>query len=628
MKEEEVDLGVCELHGTPRCQWCGGCTHCVGWGVSCCRGFKFKPRTQKARGVIVLGAKASPFFHYTAELRRILRSVEEVDEVISYEPFHFFARPCPPRPRHGFVESRIVTSKDQLTAVISETLAAEPDGEVMLMTPIEAKFNAIWTPNLLVIGKGNDGATAGKGTISIPLVVGDGGISGPMLKAARIPDSEWPYVEIVTDAYHTSKLTQLRAGPKGEIVENFIPSPVTVSEVITVAGQDLIEWEKLLGEKAGQEGLVIYHPGGALTDHYSVHARTLNIPLFRTIEPVVGATYAQTAAPTAPDPFAVLKGAVLAEKLDLNVADRGELVALILTALHNSAAMAGENGKWLGVASVLMMRLGAMALKAEARYFGKQNSGGPKISRETVYTRAANYPLSRHRSTLNYLLNLFRYGQWSGSVGGMNWAACAAALIPLYNALRDLAREQTSEKVSALTLALNRAVNQAHNGGWWLNKFTGGDQKLLDYAAKGDLRATIRSIPAFWEFEVMFAKGDDLPAIQKRIHHYSQLPITTLEPPPVEEIRLLNSGIEGGFVIQPKIDALTRNKRGAVRQITIPADQIAKALDGILGQLYVVRESDRLRIEIRPDGKDPLTLYREPAVEEAATAVKQYLNHS
>jgi hypothetical protein len=51
--------------------------------------------------------------------------------------------------------------------------------------------------------------------------------------------------------------------------------------------------------------------------------------------------------------------------------------------------------------------------------------------------------------------------------------------------IQNLLKDPQDGYVSALTTSLNEAVNKAHNGGWWLNKFVG--QGEFDRAAKRDL---------------------------------------------------------------------------------------------------------------------------------------------
>jgi len=64
-------------------------------------------------------------------------------------------------------------------------------------------------------------------------------------------------------------------------------------------------------------------------------------------------------------------------------------------------------------------------------------------------------------------------------------AACrdeVDATADLWNATVRFARLKTKESLTALVDALNVVINQAHNNGWWFNKFI--DAGWFDVAAK------------------------------------------------------------------------------------------------------------------------------------------------
>lgn len=78
-------------------------------------------------------------------------------------PVRIFARPCPLVPCHGFVDSRVVSSASDILQVVKETVKADPNGEVILMPFIEAKYSAVQVGEYVTLGIGHDGVTAGKG---------------------------------------------------------------------------------------------------------------------------------------------------------------------------------------------------------------------------------------------------------------------------------------------------------------------------------------------------------------------------------------------------------------------------------------------------------------------------------
>src|SRR5688572_21917508 len=99
-------------------------------------GTKFK--SQKVKGLIqLLTWKRNNEASNLSKIlypRFVVRSKEELSSLVDLPTFSYpyFARPCPLNPQHGFVDSRVVQNNEQLEKVIEETLAADPEGEVML----------------------------------------------------------------------------------------------------------------------------------------------------------------------------------------------------------------------------------------------------------------------------------------------------------------------------------------------------------------------------------------------------------------------------------------------------------------------------------------------------------------
>src|ERR1700733_7280485 len=82
--------------------------------------FQTSPQTQKARGLAALArlgviASVPPFQVYRAR------------EVSPSQLVGYFSRPCPMRPRHGFVDSREGRTVEEGAGLIKETLDADDD---------------------------------------------------------------------------------------------------------------------------------------------------------------------------------------------------------------------------------------------------------------------------------------------------------------------------------------------------------------------------------------------------------------------------------------------------------------------------------------------------------------------
>lgn len=405
-----------------------------------------------------------------------------------------FARPCPVRPRHGFVDSRVVRNVEELKVVVIETLAVEPDGVVMLTPYYRSELSFVHTPSLLAVGPGNDGATAGHGAISIPIPpITDPKQKGAwewkpeILKAAGIGPDEEPYLEIVKPVENPSTynpeyvITQLRAGPKVEsgLQADYIPATTMVESILDTTPfrgnpekgttDDLVGWEAAVQAIRTKPGAVVYHPGGSPVDHWYVHARSYGIPVITTRPIVIGDVLEKVTGLVPLDPMAVLKGVIAADKVELTRSKLTDAVYGILIGLHYSSLLEGEGGKMVGMAAGIMLRAGSLALLGEGRHLGRPMN---KPNRDTIYIKYLNRSVSFHQRWLPRNHYVFRYGKWTGGgFGGKKWAQCALALDPLFRAVGELARNPTQESVGSLIRALNVAVNQAHNGGFWLNKF-------------------------------------------------------------------------------------------------------------------------------------------------------------
>ena len=128
-------------------------------------------KTQKAKGILyginhILDFYRNPMWqHFNMYTHVHIYSKDQIDTLGHYK---YFARPCPLIPRHGFVDSRPVKNKADIKKLFDEIKAQDPDGE-MILGPYFDKvdYNAVLVNSgMLSIGPNNDGATAGKSSIS------------------------------------------------------------------------------------------------------------------------------------------------------------------------------------------------------------------------------------------------------------------------------------------------------------------------------------------------------------------------------------------------------------------------------------------------------------------------------
>ena len=581
------------------------------------------PRTQKAKGVESL---LNQIGHIPAVIALIQ---EDKDCSISSSHFPLFARPCPSEPKHGYIDSRVVKTIKEVKDLWEQVKADDPLGEILLMKLITATYNLVLTPELLVIGTGHDGATGGKDTLSVPIVRQKNSVQKSATKAAGVDISvNDPYVEIVvaelSNKNITSWFTQLRAGPKVETGRgNYIPSKMIIAEVLRADPAEFKdrEWEKKIEEIKDLPGLVVWHPGGALTDHFSIHARSYKIPVVYDSEaPSVGEMLVPCVVERLPDPQAVLRGIAIGGNLPLNQCTEGNsysgpggnvpsAIAALLTSLHHSLSMTGDAGEYIGVGIGLLMRLGSIALLGESRHLTGPGPK-PKGARHQVYAKTYPRSLHRHRAMLPWLINVFRYGDFGGGggVGGPKWAACGKSLIPLFEGTRQLALNPTDENVQALIRAMNVAVNQAHNGGWWLNKFA--PHELFDQVQQGNWLALSQAGVIYHQAREWSRAHDE--KIKQELATFKKWPKTRLRLPRITGANL--TAREGIQALQ--FTLRTPFLKGSLKDINIGADGLTSLiqLSGI--NLYLTDTDDgRLQVEAR-SAQASQVIWQEPSLDD------------
>lgn len=483
-------------------------------------------KTQKALGVAVLEQAKITIPQPWAVVQKE-GDIAAAYERVSSKVKDLFVRPCPTRPRHGFVESRAIDSSrplEDLRETLIAARAADENGyaELMIMPRIEAWANVIITPTRVTIGPGHDGATSGHESMTIPLT----GtrlyeITDEVMRKAKIGSEEDPYLEVVIPLYAPAVygpiFTQLRAGARLDrsIGDDYIPAIMRVDRVLMASG-DLLEWEKQVKEIV--EGTVVCHVGGSLISHYGVHCLTQKIPIMTSRVPIVGEVLEPLGVREDYDLDALIRGLGVGAAFEIkpdaiDKYKKGPLspsLALKMTfmALHNAGAMTGEHAFWLGVAVAFMMRCGMAASHGEARH-----KLGIKIPRTVVYDSAFDdFFLSR--DTLGVALWKFKNLQWSSSYGGKKWAECTEALVDLDNHVRALLKEPSQAAAMNLITSLNIVVNKAHNGGWWMDKFV--SKSVFDLAAV----QSIKQIPEAVGVMYTLKQRMDLSAAQTVIDYW------------------------------------------------------------------------------------------------------------
>jgi hypothetical protein len=551
------------------------------------------PKTQKAKGLYAL-QYMDRSVGSVLPVSKLITNLSKPFEEPLYDYFckgEYFARPCPPNPEHGFVESRVLKCFEDLEKLREETFAENPASEIMITPLIKAEWNAIWTPALLAIGAGHDGATAGKNVLNVPLSGINPLPDDLVYTKAGIKSEHGPYIEAVGDKLH-SYLTQLRGGPVLEsgVGLDYIPTDMVVSEVIKTNGEDLIEWAKVIRALKGKAGVIIWHPGGGLTDHYSVHCRENNVPIAISFEPVPGLVLEKAAfTQVLPlDPQAMIHGLATADRISMGEENRASpYTALSLFALHHSGVLRGPHSFWIGAGIAALLKLGSSALRGEARH-AHALPKGMKMKPE-CYQYYGKKTLSFHRASLSRVSQILHYGfgdpNTSHSFGGRKWALCGAAMGPLFDGIRRLVIEPTHENASKLVLDLNVAINQAHNGGWWLNKFI--IATAYDKIQQGWPDWAVHVVPALRELDSSRVSSAEVEKFKAAVQKWPET--TTVEP--LKWRRATLDVGPGSFILNLKAATVP-----TPRQITIPTTQgLLKSLVEHLGEIKITPGEIRLQ---------------------------------
>lgn len=432
----------------------------------------FIPRTQKARGIAALGE------------RTVKHSIFPIEKVKAEDLVGKFSRPCPMRPRHGFVDSRYTETIADAEKLIAETREADPEAEIITMPYVAAEFSGIWTPGLLTIGRGNDGATQGKTAVQIPTVgtvypwrgAGAAVVHSSLCEKSGVKDS--PYIELLwMPGYSAPTPVQLRDGPSLPQDVNYLPKEMEVKRVILAEG-DLLAWEARM--KAAKDGDVVYHPGGSLASHYAIHCVLNGIPCLIDRKPVKGEILKKESKVREPNIDKLRAGFFYAQYWKI---ETEKAVQVMLAATHNIAAWRGRCDFLLGLGLGCAFRLTVIAGLGEFRHHRGPNDetmskGGKKHNRDTVYqcywTRSLQ-GITQER--LQMALKSFcdpNVDAWQQSFGGMAWYNFTKWAPVIHNQL-------VRGEADAALESLNQVTNAVHNGGWGFNKFT--DKSNLDYAA-------------------------------------------------------------------------------------------------------------------------------------------------
>jgi hypothetical protein len=491
----------------------------------------FQPVTQKAKSVI----NGLPIFE-KMDLNKYVSLREQVGNKLVYpklieliqndldivnlpqkiweQKYPIFARPCPLKPRHGFVDSRIVSSAKELNALLEEVKASDPKGEILLMPFIAADYNAILcTSGYLSVGPGHDGATGGNNSVSFP--VAPVKIMQKVKLKAGLSSKSIVFIEAVYKKrrkrsdmdYHTGQpktfyITQLRGGPSVDAVNDFIPSRVEVKKIV-IPHNDLLKWES--ETKKFVPGTVVYGKGHTLASHAAIHCVINKIPFITSFEPHVGDTVSPTAQNKVKfDRHQFMLGvtAGLYSKLS-----KRKMLHFAATVLHNWAYLStSDHSSWLlGMAAIYISKILCALSYGEYRHCQKKPLKIKGI--KSSYTRSSIYSTVMDGANFNiYIRSAYKIKKeftskekFRRGFGGKLWADAVKHTINIWNAIVVIqdCKNLTPAKVNSLVSSINKSINLVHNNGWLFNKIS--EQTTMEKIANKPGLAALELADVFYE---------------------------------------------------------------------------------------------------------------------------------
>ena len=455
-----------------------------------------EPRTQKAKGYKAI-YELTPY-NWRVPDAYLIQSDKDLEYFTKagIGSIFNFARPCPTVPRHGFVESGPTNYDHELWEVWRQTKEADPEGEMLLLKTIDAEYSAVYTPGGLFFGRGNDGATAGINSLSMLIPEQDPGIE--LRNSAGISPLDSPYFELVwsKDDLNRPYLVQCRGGDKipGDI--DYIPFSVDVRKIVVAQGVGL-EWEEEIAvhaksSEAHNRQLVVYHEGGNQGSHFAVHCRLNGIPYVASFKPELGMQLEPNSEEQNEFDLSALQSGI---HVGSEIRPRFEdAVDLMLVGLHSFGTNKGASRDFnAGVGAMACLRLGAAACLGEYRHHMK---GGHLLSRRQIF-HDVWCDFFTHQKRMTIATRSFKNTHWKSGYGGYKWGQCAEGNVHLWLEILEFMKDPSQIRAKYIMTAFNRAVNEAHNGGWLFNKFVDGSR--LDEAGRGDPQAFVRSVPALME---------------------------------------------------------------------------------------------------------------------------------
>jgi hypothetical protein len=424
-----------------------------------------------------------------------------------------FGRPCPLVPRHGFVDSRVVHNQPDVDRLIAETIAVEPDAEIMFGPVLEGKWSAVVNNAGVSIGVGHDGATGGKGSLLIPAPIDPRELAN-VIDPSQINDA--PFYEVVGHK-NMAELVQMRDGPAMPATADFIPGPVRVGRVM-IPHDDLLRWETEIKEASSDT--VIWAHGSTLASHAAVHAIARGLAVVTSErKPVVGEMLEPTvennklhkdalhyiarqlvaacrirfgdgllgsSGPTGRSTHCLTAVCALQASPIWGPAEhlcRIRAWSIAMLARYLTAAIAGEARHFVAAGPARRYggenKIGHLKFEDRPRSqahpdldFVNKNGEitGLHGPRDTYYREAFELNAVQSEIMAKACMKDFN-GDWLSGMGGAAWQDVATKTHALWTAIFRFTAKPTAMRLQLMTMAANTAINTAHNNGAILTKW-------------------------------------------------------------------------------------------------------------------------------------------------------------
>lgn len=465
--------------------------------------------TQKAKGIKALCYFQGQFGMIPPRIFSVIPSFLSSREKTS---FPLFARPCPKTPRHGFVDSKEVSSWEEVMELYSKAVQADGrDAEIVLMPALSGKNSAVAVYNNITWGRGNSSVTSGNRGFKIPL-------PGNMLKwnnywnnikdrASKVGPSieDSAYIELVENNGKTV-VVQARNGPipPNSGLKDVIPADIEEVKNIFNSGDccNLLDWEKEV-LKMNPFTDVVYASGASLSSHPVVHALQAGISVVTDVNTdlALGAPLKkseETFYTLTDEDYKELANIMKKEYLYSTINNVQEEVFTAIATIQSQFIW--DNTSYLmslrGQSVVKLQRMLLSACMGEIRHF-QGNSKTEKIvesftEQPVVETRATRKVIHTHYlyfSSLEDALKLLPaahedfsaeitydeeedcYYPWSSSYGGTAWANVAQEALFMTKAIKAFLQAPNRGNWNTLIMKANSAIHQSHNGGKVLTKW-------------------------------------------------------------------------------------------------------------------------------------------------------------